>query len=252
MTKAIQVGNYTIATSEVVPLLAKYQILPQLLGELILDDATASIDCTAEEVAQAQQRFYAEYRFTQETDVKAWLEYQGLIPEQLIDILTRKLKIEKFKQATWGNKLEAYFLECKGKLDKVIYSLLRTQDVGVVQELFFRIQAKEQSFAELARQYSLGPEAQTGGLVGPVELEALHPMMMQSLSSSQPGQLLPPSRVGEWFVIMRLEKFIPAQLDEVTRVRLLNELFQTWLKERIQQIQKIQREEKLCLYEVSA
>lgn len=249
MTKAIQVGNYTIATSEVVPLLAKYQMLPQLLRELILDNAIASIDCTAEEVFQAQQQFYTEHRFTQEADVNAWLEYQGLIPEQIIAISTRKLKIEKFKQATWGNKLEAYFLECKGKLDKVIYSLLRTQDIGVIQELFFRIQAKEQSFAELAREYSLGPEAQTGGLVGPVEINTLHPMMTQLLSSSQPGQLLPPNRIGEWFVIMRLEKFIPAQLDELTRIRLLNELFEIWLKERIQQTQ---RENKLCLYEVSA
>jgi len=48
--------------------------------------------------------------------------------------------------------------------------VIRTKDPGVAQELYFRIQAGEQSFAEVAREYSQGPEAYTCGLLGPVEL----------------------------------------------------------------------------------
>ena len=243
MTEAIQIGNRTITASELISLLASYQMLPQLQRELIIDEAIEQSSrsakvaiCTPEEVAQAKQQFYAEKQFKNEEDIQAWMAYQGLTPEQLEVITTRKLKIEKFKRATWGNKLESYFFQSKAKLDKVIYSLLRTQDVGIAQELYFRIQAKENSFADLAREYSLGPEAQTGGLVGPIELNALHPVMVQMLSSSQPGQILPPNRIAEWFVILRLEKFIPAQLDEFIKVRLLNELFETWLQEQQKQI----------------
>jgi parvulin-like peptidyl-prolyl isomerase len=239
MTEAIQIGNRTITASELISLLASYQMLPQLQRELIIDQAieqnsrAANVAiCTPEEVAQAQQQFYAEKQFKNEEDVQVWMAHQGLTREQLEVIITRKLKIEKFKQATWGNKLESYFFQSKAKLDKVIYSLLRTQDVGIAQELYFRIQAKENSFSDLAREYSLGPEAQTGGLVGPIELNALHPVMVQMLSSSQPGQILPPTRIADWFVILRLEKFIPAQLDEFMKVRLLNELFETWLQEQ--------------------
>ncbi|MBD0390066.1 MAG: peptidylprolyl isomerase [Nostoc sp. C3-bin3] len=242
MTEAIQIGNRTITASELISLLASYQMLPQLQRELIIDQAieqnsrAANVAiCTPEEVAQAQQQFYAEKQFKNEEDIQAWMAHQGLTPEQLEVIITRKLKIEKFKQATWGNKLESYFFQSKAKLDKVIYSLLRTQDVGIAQELYFRIQAKENSFSDLAREYSLGPEAQTGGLVGPIELNALHPVMVQMLSSSQPGQILPPTRIADWFVILRLEKFIPAQLDEFMKVRLLNELFETWLQEQQKQ-----------------
>ncbi|MDZ7953022.1 peptidylprolyl isomerase [Nostoc sp. DedQUE09] len=243
MTEAIQIGNRTITASELISLLASYQMLPQLQRELIIDEAieqnsrsTKAIECTPEEVAQAKQQFYAEKQLKNEQDIQAWMAHQGLTPDQLEVITTRKLKIEKFKQATWGNKLESYFFQSKAKLDKVIYSLLRTQDVGIAQELYFRIQAKENSFADLAREYSLGPEAQTGGLVGPIELNALHPVMVQMLSSSQPGQILPPTRIAEWFVILRLEKFIPAQLDEFMKVRLLSELFETWLQEQQKRI----------------
>ncbi|MEH2060255.1 MAG: peptidylprolyl isomerase [Nostoc sp.] len=252
MTEAIQIGNRTITASELISLLASYQMLPQLQRELIIDQAIEqnsgsakiAIEYTPEEVAQAKQQFYAEKQFKNEEDIQTWMAHQGLTADQLEVITTRKLRIEKFKQATWGNKLESYFFQSKTKLDKVIYSLLRTQDVGISQELYFRIQAKENSFADLAGEYSLGPEAQTGGLVGPIELNALHPVMVQMLSSSQPGQILPPTRIAEWFVILRLEKFIPAQLDEFMKVRLLNELFETWLQEQQKQIMSAPQEEE--------
>ncbi|MBD2504278.1 peptidylprolyl isomerase [Anabaena azotica] len=236
MTDVLQIGNRTIKASEILPLLANYQLLPQLLRELIIDEAIAAIDCQPEELAQAKQRFYAEKQLTQVSDIQAWLTQQGLTIEKLDNIITRKIKLEKYKQATWGPKLDAYFFQLKGKLDRVIYHLLRTQDAGLVQELYFRLQAKEQSFAEVAQKYSQGPEAQTGGLVGPVEQSTLHPAMVQLLSNCQPGQISPPTRIAEWFVIVRVEKFIPAQLDEPMKARLLNELFEGWMQEQQKQV----------------
>jgi parvulin-like peptidyl-prolyl isomerase len=104
----------------------------------------------------------------------------------------------------------------------------------VAQELYFRIQAGEQSFAECARAYSTGPEAQTGGLLGPMELSQPHPTLATLLSTSQPGQLWPPIRLGEWLVIVRLEKLLPAQLDEPMRQQLLNAQFEAWVQEQIE------------------
>jgi hypothetical protein len=46
-------------------------------------------------------------------------------------------------------------------------------------------------------------------------------------------------KVGEWWVILRLEKFMSAQLDAPTRQRLLNELFQKWLLEQMQERARI-------------
>jgi parvulin-like peptidyl-prolyl isomerase len=105
----------------------------------------------------------------------------------------------------------------------------------MAQELYFRIQEGEQTLADLARQYSEGPEAQTGGLLGPVELSKPHPLMAQALSTNQPGQLLPPMRLEGWVVLLRLEQFLPCQLDEGMRQRLLNELFETWIAEQIRE-----------------
>jgi parvulin-like peptidyl-prolyl isomerase len=233
MNAVLQAGNRTIAAEEIIPLLTKYQMLPQLLRESIIDQAIALIKCTPEETARACQYFYQQNQLTSETEQQAWLERHSMTLEDLEDLATRNLRIEMFKQENWGHRLEAYFLKLRGKLDKIIYSLIRTKDAGVARELYFRAQEGEQPFTELAQAYSQGPEAQTGGLVGPIEMSNLHPNLAQILRASQSGRLLPPSRLGEWFVVVRLEKLLPARLDKPMRRRLLNELFEAWLQEQL-------------------
>jgi parvulin-like peptidyl-prolyl isomerase len=232
MTVVLQIGDRAITAEELLPLMAGYQMMPRFIQEILIDQAIASIECAPEEAAEATQQFYAQNQIADAEARKAWLVQHGMTEEQLQSLATRELRIEKFKQETWGPKLESYFLSRKDQLDKVIYSLIRTRDVGIAQELYFRILEGEQSLAELARSYSQGPEAQTDGLIGPVELSVPHPTLAQLLSLSQPGQLCPPTRVGEWLVLVRLEKFIPAQLDESMRRRLLDECFNNWLKDQ--------------------
>jgi parvulin-like peptidyl-prolyl isomerase len=235
MNAILRVGDRAITAEEIIPLLAGYRLLPSLLRELIIDQAIEPFSCTSEEKAKALEQFFEQNHIINETSKVAWLKQHGMTAAQLEALATRGLSIEKFKQATWGHKLESYFLKVKGQLDRVIYSLIRTQDQGIAQELYFRIQEEEQSFADLAREYSQGPESQTGGLIGPVELSTPHPTVAQMLRLIQPGQVCAPIRLGEWLVIIRLEKFIPAQLDASMRQRLLNECFANWLSEQLNQ-----------------
>jgi parvulin-like peptidyl-prolyl isomerase len=233
--ESYQIGDHVITSAAIIPLLAGYQLLPSFVREMIIDQAIATYSCTSEEVASSSKQFAEKNQITDDETKHKWLKYHHITEAQLEVLATRGLLIEKFKQATWGYKIESYFLSRKGQLDRVIYSLIRTQDPGIAQEIYFRIQENEQSFADLAQQYSQGSEAQTGGMIGPTEISVPHPVLSQLLRISQPGQLLPPTRLEDWFVIVRLEKFIPAQLDETMRQRLLNECFSNWLSEQLKQ-----------------
>ncbi|MBF2029517.1 MAG: peptidylprolyl isomerase [Oscillatoriales cyanobacterium C42_A2020_001] len=216
---------------DLLALLKHYGLLPQLLREILIDQEIAAIQLTSDETLQACQQFYQQQQLKSEADVQAWLKEKNLSRDQLEPVITRTLRLERYKQVTWGHKLEPYFLERKARLDRVIYSLIRVKEIGTAQELYFRIQEGEESFEKIAREHSLGAEAETGGLLGPVELGVPHPAIAKLLLTSQPGRLLPPTRLNEWFVILRLEKFLPAQLDEAMQQRLLNELFENWLQE---------------------
>jgi parvulin-like peptidyl-prolyl isomerase len=223
MNLMLQLGDRALTAGEVLPLLAKYNLMPLLVKEVVIDQAIAEIQTTPEEEKLALEQ-------AQQAQAQ---QKQGMSAEQIQAIAIRQLKLEKFKEITWGGDIDSYFFQRKSQLDRVIYSLISTSDIGIAQEIYFRIQEGEQSFAELAREYAQGPEAQTDGLVGPIELQTIHPLLAKILSMSQPQQLLPPTQIGEWVLIVRLEKLLPAQLDRGTRQRLINERFNQWLQNQI-------------------
>ncbi|MGR3273845.1 peptidylprolyl isomerase [Acaryochloris sp. 'Moss Beach'] len=230
MISALPIVDKTVQPSDLIPLLGQYQLLPQLLKELIIDQAIQDVQLGPEEVVQAVEQFYRQHQIGEEARREAWLKHYRMTPQQLAAQAQRQLKLHKFKLQTWNNQVESDFLQQKGQFDQYVYSLIRVASAEVAQELYFRLQAGEQAFADLATKYSQGPEAQTGGLIGPVTAANLHPTLVQILTSAQPGQVRPPIRLGEWFVIVSLQKLISAQLDAPLRQQLLEQRFNEWLQ----------------------
>ncbi|NEO26837.1 MAG: peptidylprolyl isomerase [Kamptonema sp. SIO4C4] len=132
--------------------------------------------------------------------------------------------------------METEFHNRKEQLDQVSYHLLRTKDAGIAQELYFRLLEKEGEFEELAHNYSQGPEAKTGGSIGPVSLTNIHPTLREMFHRSKPGQLWSPTFIDNWFVIARLDQFIPAEFDKKNRQQLLNDCFNNWLEAERQKV----------------
>jgi parvulin-like peptidyl-prolyl isomerase len=233
MVETVQFGAFRVPASDLGEMLITYQMLPGLVREVAIDQGIANITCGEAETTQAIQEFYGRLQLKTREQLEEWLGTQGLTRIQLDKIAIRHHKIEKFKQETWGPKVESYFLTRKSQLDKVIYSLIRTKDIGMAQELYFRLLEGEQTFEDLARRYSEGAEAQTGGLIGPVEISVPHPVIGQLLATNSPGHICPPIKLDQWFVIVRPDKYIPCQLDEAMRQKLVGEMFQLWLQEEV-------------------
>ena len=235
MSVVLEIDDQIYTAEDLVPLLAQYQILPKLAQEIIIDKAIANIECTREETTQVYNQFRQQNQFADEEQVGTWLTQQGINREQLEHSLTKRLRVEKYKHKQWGDQVDGYFIKRKSQLDRVVYSLIRIDKPEVAQELYFRIKEGENTFSELAMEYSQGTEAQTGGLIGPVEINAPHPTIAKILATSKPGQVIPPTRVGEWIVIVRLENYLSAKLDQPMRQRMLDEMFRDWLNQEIKQ-----------------
>lgn len=235
MSVVLEVDNQVYTAEDLVPLLSQYQMLPKLAQEILIDKAIADTKCSEEENTSIYNQFCQQNQLTSDEQVQAWLDKQGMNREQLQNSITKRLRIERYKQETWSDRVDAHFIKRKAQLDRVVYSLIRVEKPEVAQELYFRIKDDENTFSALAMEYSQGTEAQTGGIIGPVEINTPHPKIAQILATCQPGQLVPPTRVGEWIVIIRLENYISAKLDDAMRHRMLDELFNRWLHESIQQ-----------------
>jgi parvulin-like peptidyl-prolyl isomerase len=217
MAEMVQIGSFKVPATELGDMLVTYQMLPSLVREIAIDRGITPIECDEAEITKAIQDFYDRLQLKTREQLEEWLDTQGLT----------RLQLDKIA------KVESYFLKRKGQLDKVIYSLIRTKDIGMAQEFYFRLLEGEQNFEDLARRYSEGAEAQTGGLIGPVEISTPHPVIGKLLATHPPGQICPPIKLDQWFVIVRPDKYIPCQLDEPMRQKLINEMFQTWLQGEI-------------------
>jgi parvulin-like peptidyl-prolyl isomerase len=228
-----RLSQNTISGSEVVGLLQQYGMLIQLQRELIIDAQLISIECTQEEIFKAYKAFYHTYQINSDRDRANWLERNNFTLVQLEQLVLRTIKIDRFKREAFSSKVDSYFLQRKSQLDRASYSLLRVKDFDLAQELFFRLEAGEATFPELVKQYSQGQEAETGGSIGPHELSIPHPTLAQKIRSLKPGQLAAPVQAADWFVVVRLDRYFPAQLDEKMRGRLSEELYDRWIQEKL-------------------
>lgn len=230
----LKIGDRILQSDELIPLLSKTNLLSRVIEEVIVDDAISDIELSPDEIQAAEADFCQRNNISNPDEANAWAKRQYGTSDLIRTTAIREKKLAKFKEQTFAKEVDSYFLQRKSRLDRVLYSLIRTTQVGLAQELYFRIHDDGQSFADLAKEYSEGQEAKTGGLIGPVELSVPHPALAGLLSVSKPGQVWPPKRIGEWYVVVRLEKFFPAQMDEPTKARLLDEMFQTWMREQVQ------------------
>ena len=229
-----RLSQNTISGEEVVGLLHKYGLLSQLQRELIIDAELESIKCTEAEIFGAYKAFYQQQQINSDQDRATWLERNRVTLPQLEHLVVRTIKLDQFKRETFASKVDTYFLQRKDDLDRASYSLLRVKDLHLAQELFFRIQDGEASFAEVAQQYSGGQEAQMGGTIALHELSVIHPTLAQKVRSIRVGELTYPIQIADWFTIVKLEKYLPAQLDDPMRTRLIEELFDRWIQSKIQ------------------
>jgi parvulin-like peptidyl-prolyl isomerase len=228
-----KLNPHNLTSQELIPLLKRYHLWPQLCRALILDRAIASVVLTPEQTQQAIHQFCAAQKFSSEQDVRSYCTKLGLSQADFVAQATRAARLERFQHNTWAHKLGAYFPTRKRDLDQATYSLIRTQNAEVAQELYFRLLSGEQTWAELAAQYTEGPEAKTQGRLGPVPLSQPHAAIAAVLQRSQPGQVHPPIKIAPWVVLVRLEEYQPAQLDEAVQRRLLDELLEQWLSEEV-------------------
>jgi parvulin-like peptidyl-prolyl isomerase len=205
--------------------LQRWELFPELMRRIAIDDLI-------EEVADVES---IDLEYTSEelnkflNKIQQIPTFEGTNIGQLSAIAERELKLHKFKQGKWKSEVEVYFQQHQPGLDRITFSILQIADRAQANELFFRIESGEKSFAEIAIDYSQGNYAENGGSVGPLLLRELPLPIAQIISQLQPGQLSTVFQIDNYYTLFRLDELSPAQLDENTERFLIDELFTNWV-----------------------
>ncbi len=201
----------------------------------VYDEICQAIDLPKDDVDQLTQMYLSKQGITAQDQLQPFLNIKSWKENDLIYFATKGQRVSVFQSQAFAEEVELRFLNRKLDLDQVTYSLIRVTNGDLAFELHQQLLEEEASFEELASNYSEGSEQQTGGLQGPYPLSQANETVAEKLRVSQPGQLWPPFFLVDIWVILRLEHWEGARLDDNTKEIMLDELFGEWFNNRVMQ-----------------
>ena len=230
MRNSFTLSGQVIDLEKLPELIGELDLFPLLVRRLIEKQSTSNIAPTKEEQTKYYQQFLKGNRIVNAEALQTWLRVEGITEQAMSKRLYSSLQIDQFKEQKFGSLVESVFLERKSQLDRVLYSLIRVKNREKATELHLKLTEEEATFSELASLYTEGLEKEMNGLLGPMELGSLSSSLVERLKISQPGQLWPPFESSGWWVLLRLEKILPASLDNSMYTRIINGLYEDWMK----------------------
>ena len=217
--------------SELLRELSRHNLLPTLVRRRIIAETVVNEQLCEDEIEQTRSQFLKSNGLDSEDLIDQFIKRKGWDKEDFEWNISLPLRIKTHCKNHFQHKAEAHFLSRKNQLDRIVYSLLRTKDAFLAQELYLRVEGGEANFGDLATNYSEGPERDTRGIIGPVPITQAHPEVAEALRVLKPGELKRPFRVGEWWLVLRVESYTPAIFDEAMGEKLSQELFNQWVNE---------------------
>lgn len=214
--------------------LRRHGLVRTFLHREVLAAAVGSIE-VSEESSQAALAAYCKQNGLEggEEALRSHLRDLGLGPADLRWQIELPIRIQRYCEEHFLGKAEARFLERKHMLDQVVYSLVRVRDAFLARELYLQILNGEASFADVAAEHGEGPEKTTFGVIGPRPLAQGHPLLVEKLRSAEPGKVMEPFRIDDWWLVARLEELRSADFNQQMANRMASELFDDWINELV-------------------
>ena len=226
----VWLDDQAIPAKTLVGLIRRQGQIPNLVRELVLDQALASVAISETEEAELLNAFRAERQLEGDEAFVAFLQASHLNEALLRQMVTRPQKVVRYREERWGPRANSLYLQHKERYDLVTYRRLQCSNADVMQEVFFRLKDREESWESLAQQFAGGDPTATG-LVGPVPVGNIEEAVLTTLRQQGPGRVCRPISLGDQVVIAELVAFQPSEFNDELRTRILREEFDSWLQE---------------------
>ena len=210
---------------ECLSILNKNGLLIQLIQRELVHDKLSKVILADDIKAEIIKKFYEDLAKTINIPLEEWILNSKLTTTEIEYIACKSIRLKQYCKDNYYNKVDSRFLTRKSELDIVVYSLIRVNDFFEARELFFRILEKEVDIGDLASKYSEGIEKKTRGIVGPCPIGQAHPQLRNILQKSKLGEVHPPVKIQNSVLIVRVECYEPAKLDDFMRAKMGEEIF---------------------------
>ena len=160
-----------------------------------------------------------------------FLQKSHITEPLLKQTLSRPHRVVQFREERWGPRANSLYLKHKDRYDRISYRRLQTSNADVMQEIFFRLKDKEDSWEALARQFP-GAPANADARQKAIPATQIEAPLLAAMRKAGPGVVIRPLRLNaNTVVVAELERIEASRFDDELRAAILREEFDSWLQE---------------------
>jgi parvulin-like peptidyl-prolyl isomerase len=194
----------------------------------------AGLTVNDQELQQAADNFRLRNGMASAEQTQQWFQREALTPEDFATGLERDLLVEKLRRTIADPRLQEVFNANTPRFARVRMKRILVASEPEARDVIDQVTNGRATFEDLARQKSLDLATKNaGGDAGIVRRVDLANPLGDAVFGSEVGRLVGPVQAGQGFLVLRVEEFLPAVLDEGVRAGLRKEIFDAWLRQEL-------------------
>jgi parvulin-like peptidyl-prolyl isomerase len=244
MTAIVRIDDEVIGTDDFIRILKLTGQFEGLIEQLVRDKLTVraakrqGVAVSPEEIQERADQFRRMQGLHRAADMNHYLDTLGVSLDEFEAFITDGLYQEKMMEQVCSNQaVEQYFKLNSPRFDSVEVSHIVLDTEGKAKEMMAALADDPDSFAEMAREHSIGDARERGGVIGKVLRGSLKPDIEARVFSAAAGDLLGPFAGPDraFYEIFTVNGRYPATLDEETALEVRRRLREDWLVARAQE-----------------
>ena len=214
-------------------------VVEGIISRQIIDRAAQEAEITVEssELQQAADSWRLINKLQNVDDTWLWLQKHHLSLEEFEELIHNTIIASKLAEHLFASQVEPFFLEHQLDYAGAIVSEIILDNEDLAMELYYALTESESGFAEIAYQYVKDPELRRrGGYRGILYRKDLKPEISAAIFAATPPQVLEPIVTSNGIYLIKVLELIEPHLTPRLRQSILSNLFGTWLKQQIDQV----------------
>ena len=238
---ALWLDNQPVSITEVMAVLRKERKLPELVKNLVLDRTLSQVKLSPERQSDLVREFRQQQKLESDEAFTDFLQKNYISETLFRQTLSRPHQVVQFREERWGPRANSLYLKHKDRYDRIHYRRLQSGNADVMQEVFFRLKDKEDSWETMARQFPGAPANADARQQG-IPASQIEPPLLAALRKAGPGVVIRPLRLNSSTVVVaELLSIETSRFDDELRTLILRQEFDSWLQEEcIRMLNKLQ------------
>lgn len=226
---ALWLDDQPVSTAEVMAVLCKERMLPELIKHLVLDRTLRQVMLSEGREDELVHDFRQHQKLENDEGFSDFLQKNYLTVSLLKENLSRPERVVQFRKERWGPRANSLYLRHKDRYDQITYRRLQSANADVMQEVFFRLKDKEDNWETMARQF---PGANADARQISIPSAKVEEHLLAALRKAGPNVVIRPLRLNaDTVVVAELESIEPSRFDDKLRNLILRQEFESWVQE---------------------